>query len=129
MNIPKELRYTKEHEWVKIEGDRLTVGVTDYAQTQMGDVVYVELPEVGTEVTQGDGFAVVESVKAVSDVYAPVSGEVLEVNEELTDSPEKVNQDPYGEGWLAVLKITDPDQIKDLLDSTAYAEVAAEGGH
>src|SRR5262249_15546548 len=106
--IPANLRETKEHEWAKVEGDRARVGITHYAQDQLGDVVFVELPKVGTKVHQMHGFGVVESVKAVSDLFAPLTGEVVEVNDDLAQHPEKVNQDPYGAGWLIVVKLGDP---------------------
>lgn len=129
MNIPKELKYSKDHEWVKVEGNTATIGITDYAQSQLGDVVFVELPEAGAELAVGAGLAVVESVKAVSDVYTPISGKVIAGNESLADAPEIVNQDPYGEGWIAKLEITDSAKFDELLDSEAYAQLVAEGGH
>ncbi len=128
MNIPQELKYSKDHEWVRIDGNRVTVGITDYAQAQLGDVVFVELPEPGTEVSTGAGFSVVESVKAVSDIYAPVSGTVLEVNEALADAPEIVNQSPYEDGWIVVIELADEAELDELLDSEAYEELLAEGG-
>jgi len=128
MNIPKELRYTKNHEWVKIEGSKVTIGITDFAQSQLGDIVFVELPEVAAEISSGSSFAVIESVKAVSDIYAPLSGEVIEINEMLADAPETVNQDCYGAGWIATLEISDQSQLSELLDSEAYAKLL-EGGH
>jgi glycine cleavage system H protein len=128
MNIPQELKYSKDHEWVKIEGNKATIGVTDFAQSQLGDVVFVELPEVGVEVSAGSGFAVIESVKAVSDIYAPLSGKVIAINEVLADAPETVNQDAYGAGWIATLEISDQSQLGELLDSDAYAKLLAEGG-
>ena len=109
MNVPKELKYSQDHEWVKVDGKRATVGITDFAQDQLGDVVFVEVPKVGTAVIVGKAFSVVESVKAVSDIYAPVSGVVVAVNEALNDTPETVNKDPYGEGWIAVI-----DQLHEL---------------
>lgn len=128
MKIPAELRYTTEHEWVRQEeGGRVTVGITDYAQAKLGDVVFVDLPPLGRKVRAGDSLAVVESVKAVSDVYAPVSGEVVAVNPALGEAPELVNQDPYGQAWLVVLAVT--GEQPPLLTAEAYAElVAAEGG-
>lgn len=128
MNIPQELKYSKDHEWVKIDGSRVTIGITDYAQIQLGDVVFVELPEVGAEVAAGGGFSVVESVKAVSDVYSPVSGRVVEINEALADSPEMVNQDPYGDGWIAVVELSDSSELNELLSSDAYEQLLAEEG-
>jgi|SRR6185369_176040 len=115
-----ELRYTKDHEWVRIEGDTVTVGITPYAQEQLGDVVYVELPEVGRKVEQGKEMAVVESVKAASEVYAPVSGEVVEVNSVLSDAPATVNEDAQGKGWFVKLKVSDKGQLAGLLDEAAY---------
>jgi glycine cleavage system H protein len=115
-----DLRYTKEHEWVRIEGDTVTVGITPYAQEQLGDVVYVELPEVGRKVEQGKEMAVVESVKAASEVYAPISGEVVEVNTVLSDAPATVNEDAQGKGWFVKLKVADAAQLAGLLDAAAY---------
>lgn len=128
MNIPQNLKYSKEHEWVKIEGSRVTIGISDFAQSQLGDVVFVELPELDKTVKAGAGFAVVESVKAVSDIYAPLSGCVVEVNEKLSDAPETVNQDPYGEGWIAVLEISDAAELDALLDAAGYEAFLAAGG-
>lgn len=125
--IPKELSYTKSHEWIGNDGDgTVTVGITDYAQSSLGDLVFVELPEVGTRFSAGDVVAVVESVKAASDIYAPVDGEVAEVNEELADSPERVNEDPFGEGWLFKLAIDGEDGLDDLLDAEAYQAVVED---
>ena len=122
--IPSELRYTKSHEWVKsMEDGHLEIGITDHAQEMLGDMVFIELPEVGITVNTGDDCAVVESVKAASDVYAPVSGEIVEVNSLLSDSPETVNSDPYGEGWLYRMQPTDEREIEELLDADGYAEV------
>ncbi len=115
-----DLRYTKDHEWVRLEGDTVTVGITPYAQEQLGDVVYVELPEIGRKVEQGKEMAVVESVKAASEVYAPVSGEVVEVNTLLSDAPATVNEDAEGRGWFVKLKISDKGQFAGLLDEAAY---------
>ena len=120
MNVPENLKYTKEHEWARIEGDIAIIGITDYAQGELGDIVYLELPEVGSEVAKDESFGTVEAVKAVSDLYAPLSGEVVEVNEALQDAPETVNSDPYGEGLLIKVKIKNPGEIDDLLDSTDY---------
>ncbi|MGI6093492.1 MAG: glycine cleavage system protein GcvH [Veillonellaceae bacterium] len=128
MNIPKELKYSKDHEWVKVDGNRVTIGITDYAQIQLGDVVFVELPEVGAQITVDSGFSVVESVKAVSDVYSPVSGQVVQINEALADSPEMVNQDPYGDGWIAVVDISDSNDLDKLLSSDEYEKLIAEEG-
>jgi glycine cleavage system H protein len=119
--IPGSLRYTREDEWARIEGDRVTIGVTDYAQKQLGDVVFVELPAVGKAVEKGEPFGVIESVKAVADLYAPVSGEVVEVNGELAGQPEAVNADCYGDGWMLVIAASDPSELDALLDAGAYA--------
>lgn len=124
--VPNDLKYTRDHEWVRTEDDStVTVGITDHAQAQLGDLVFVEVPELGTSFGAGDAAAVVESVKAASDVYAPVAGEVVEANEDLADSPELINNDPYGEGWIYKLKIENPDALSELLgpdDYEAYAE-------
>jgi glycine cleavage system H protein len=120
MEIPSELRYSREHEWVAVEENIATIGITDYAQEQLGDVVYVELPEVGTQITKDDAFGVVESVKAVSDIYAPVSGTVTEVNAELPDSPETVNEDPYGDAWMIRVEMSDPSELDDLMTAAEY---------
>ena len=122
LNVPKELKYTKSHEWVKIDGDEVTVGITAHAQSLLGDLVYVELPEVGEEFAAGDDTCVVESVKAASDVYAPVDGEVIEINESLVDDPSQVNHTPYKDGWLFKLKISDESQLSDLLTADDYAK-------
>src|SRR5438874_5436530 len=111
MNVPEELKYTKEHEWVRVDGDRLTVGITDYAQDALGDVVYVDVPEVGTEVRAGEPFGEVESTKSVSDVYSPVTGTVIERNEALADRPGLVNSEPYGDGWMVVIRPSDASQL------------------
>ena len=119
---PPGLKYTKDHEWLGVEDDRARVGITHYAQTQLGDVVFVELPEVGRRFNQGDQFGSIESVKAVSDLYCPVSGEVVEVNATLVERPEQVNSDPYG-AWMIVLKLANPDEVARLLDNEGYAEL------
>ncbi len=129
MKIPAELKYSRDHEWVKFEGNRARVGITDYAQSQLWDVVFVEVPTIDTPVFVGTGFSVVESVKAVSDIYAPVSGIIVEVNEALTDTPEIMNEDPYGEGWLAVIEISDQDALGELLTSDEYEKLIESGGH
>ncbi|KDE41115.1 MAG: glycine cleavage system protein GcvH [Nitrincola lacisaponensis] len=122
-NIPNELRYVASHEWIRDEGDgTVTIGITDHAQDLLGDVVFVELPEVGDQVSAGDDMGVVESVKAASDVYAPLTGEVIAVNEDLEESPELVNSDPYGDGWFIRLRLSDADELTDLLDADGYAE-------
>jgi len=124
--VPGDLRYTKEHEWVRVEGEEATVGITDYATAQLGDIVFVELPEPGSALEQFATFGVVESVKAVSDLFAPVAGEVIARNEGLAEQPELVNGDPYGEGWMVRIRIVDADQLVELLDAKAYEELTAE---
>jgi glycine cleavage system H protein len=126
MEVPKELRYSREHEWVAVEEGVATIGITDYAQEQLGDVVYVELPEVGVHVTKDEPFGVVESVKAVSDVYAPVSGTVVEVNGPLADSPETVNEDPYGDAWMIRVEMSDPGELDELMTAAEYATFVEE---
>ena len=128
-NVPKELRYTREHEWAKQDGDRVRIGITAYAQEQLGDVVFVELPKVGAKVTAAKNFGVVESVKAVSDLFSPVSGEVVEINGELAQKPETVNQDPYGKGWMLVVKQLSKVEWDQLLTAQQYEELIAQGGH
>jgi glycine cleavage system H protein len=126
-NIPSDLRYTNSHEWVRDNGDgTVTIGITDHAQEQLGDLVFVETPEIGNTVEAGDACAVVESVKAASDIYAPVSGEIIETNAELTDSPELVNSDAFGEGWIFQVRMEDEDNLAQLLDAEAYEAVVAE---
>jgi glycine cleavage system H protein len=120
MDYPEDLRYTKEHEWVRQDGDVIVVGITDFAQDALGDVVYVDVPEVGTEVTAGQPFGEVESTKSVSDVYAPVTGVVVDRNGALADSPQLVNEDPYGEGWMITIEPSDRGQLDGLLDASAY---------
>ena len=122
MAYPDSLKYTKDHEWVELSGDSAKVGITDYAQNQLGDVVYVELPEVGKTLKQGESFGTIESVKAVSELYAPVSGEVVEVNTALKDKPEGVNANPH-ESWMIVVKLTNPGEASALLDATAYGDL------
>jgi len=126
MEFPEELKYTEEHEWVLLEDDVVTVGITDFAQDSLGDVVFVELPEVGSVLELGKPLGVVESVKAVSDVYAPVSGEVVEVNEELPDTPEIINTSPYEDAWMVKIKVANPSEIDDLLDAEAYRAFTEE---
>ncbi|HEV8639879.1 MAG TPA: glycine cleavage system protein GcvH [Methylomirabilota bacterium] len=128
-NIPTDLRYTRDHEWAKREGGNVRVGITHYAQEQLGDVVFVELPKVGAKAAQRQSFGVVESVKAVSDLYAPVSGEVVEVNAQLGKTPELVNQDPYGRGWMIVIKPSNPAEWDQLLTAKQYEEHLAQGPH
>lgn len=127
MDIPDNLRYTTSHEWAsEPDGGLVTIGISDYAQDQLGDVVYVELPEVGRDVRAGDAVAVVESVKTASDIYAPVSGSVEAVNEALVDTPERINDSPYGDGWLFRLRVGDPDELGELLDAAAYRQAASK---
>ncbi|MCB0484641.1 MAG: glycine cleavage system protein GcvH [Flavobacteriaceae bacterium] len=123
MNIPSDLKYTKDHEWVKIDGDTATVGITDFAQSELGDIVYVDVDTVDETVDQEQVFGTVEAVKTVSDLFMPLSGEVIEFNSVLEDNPEKVNTDPYGEGWMIKIKISDSSQIESLLDADAYKEI------
>ena len=125
--VPAELRYTKDHEWVRVEGARATVGITEFAAHELGDVVFVELPDVGRTLVQHATFGVVESVKAVSDLYAPLSGEVSEVNGALAGTPELVNNEPFGAGWMIRIQIADPDQLEGLLDAVAYERLTAAG--
>jgi glycine cleavage system H protein len=124
--VPADLRYTKDHEWVRLDGDQATVGVTDFAASQLGDVVFVDLPASGKAVAQFATFGVVESVKAVSDLFAPIGGEVAEANGALSDHPELVNSDPYGEGWMIRLRVSDPGQVDGLLDAAAYEQLVSE---
>ncbi len=123
MNIPEDLKYTKDHEWARIDGEIATVGITDFAQSELGDIVYVELPEVGAQTTQNESFGTIEAVKAVSDLFAPLSGEVVEVNEALADQPELINKDPYGEGWIIKIKMSNPDEVANLLSKEQYEEL------
>ncbi|NSL52941.1 glycine cleavage system protein GcvH [Calidifontibacillus erzurumensis] len=125
-NIPKELRYSKEHEWAKVEGDKVRVGISDFAQSELGDIVFVELPEVGTELTVNESFGSVESVKTVSELYAPISGKVVEVNSELEDSPELVNESPYEKGWMIVIEPSDISEVDNLLTAEQYEEMIKE---
>ena len=128
--IPGDLKFLKSHEWARVEDDgKVTIGISDQAQSLLGDLVYVELPSVGDQIEAGTACAVVESVKAASDVYAPLSGKVLEVNESLSDKPETINEDAYGDGWLFTMSIDDADQLNDLLDPDAYAELLEDDDH
>jgi glycine cleavage system H protein len=122
---PADFKYTKDHEWVKVDGGDATVGITDYAQAQLGDVVFVELPAVGRTITQGEVFGTIESVKAVSELYAPLSGEVTAVNDALTGAPESVNKDPHGAAWIIKVRPSNPDELGSLLDATAYAALVS----
>jgi glycine cleavage system H protein len=126
MEIRSELKYSEEHEWVLVEGDVATIGISDFAQDSMGDVVFVELPEVGDNIDSGQACGVVESVKAVSDIYSPVSGEIVEVNEELPDSPESINTSPYDAGWIAKIKLTAATELDGLMDADAYRAFVAK---
>jgi len=125
--VPTDLHYTKDHEWVRVDGDEAVVGITDYATNQLGDIVFVELPDVGRTLSQAATFGVVESVKAVSDLFSPVSGEGTSGNDALAAAPELVNSDPYGDGWMIRLKLTDPTEVDELLDAAAYDALIAEG--
>lgn len=125
-NVPSELKFLSTHEWVEVNGDVATIGVSDHAQELLGDLVFVELPEVGSSVSAGDSVAVIESVKAASDTYAPVSGEIIEVNDELEDSPERINDDPYGDGWMYRIQMEDSGEVDDLLNADAYTDSIAE---
>jgi len=120
MNLPDNLKYTKDHEWILVDGDIATAGITDYAQGELGDVVFVELPPVGKALKEHDSFGTIEAVKAVSDLFAPVTGAVTEVNKELEGTPELVNKDPYGKGWMIKIKLSNPSEVANLLDSAAY---------
>lgn len=126
MSIPKDLRYSKEHEWVKVEDGKVIVGITEFAQSELGDIVFVELPEVGDEITVDEAFGSVESVKTVSELYAPVSGKVIEVNEDLDDSPEYVNESPYEKAWMIVVEPSDLSEVDNLLTAEAYEEMIKE---
>ena len=123
MNIPEELKYTKDHEWIKIEGDIATIGITDFAQGELGDIVYVDVETVDETIAQNEVFGSVEAVKTVSDLFMPLSGEIIEFNESLEDAPEKVNSDAYGEGWMIKMKITETTEIDSLLDASGYKEI------
>lgn len=125
MNFPKDLKYTSDHEWVKVNGDEAIVGITDFAQNELGDIVYVEIETVGQTLHQGDVFGTVEAVKTVSDLFMPLSGEVLEVNTKLESDPEVVNSDPYGDGWMIKIKISNPEEISSILDAAAYEETVS----
>ncbi len=127
--VPADLKYTREHEWARVEGDRARIGVTAFAQEQLGDVVFVELPKPGAKVTATKTFGVVESVKAVSDLFAPLSGEVAEANADLVKKPELVNADPYGQGWMIVVKLADPKEAESLMSAADYEQFIAGAGH
>jgi len=123
MNVPQDLKFTQDHEWIRIDGDFAFVGVTDYAQSNLGDIVFLEIETVGESLAKGDAFGNIEAVKAVEELYMPVAGEVMEINPVLETSPEVVNKDPYGEGWMVKIKVTDPSEITGLLDADAYAKL------
>ena len=129
MTAPRDLRYTKSHEWVRIDGDIATFGLSDYAQAELGDITYLELPEIGSNVTQSEPFGVVESVKAASDIYAPLDGEVIEINSAAVDAPDVVNTSPYDNAWLVKVRLSDPAQIETLMDPDTYDTFAEESAH
>jgi glycine cleavage system H protein len=120
MQIPDDLRYSSDHEWVRVEGGKARIGITDYAQDALGDVVFVDLPEVGTSTTAGGSISEVESTKSVSDIYAPLTGTIVEVNGDLAEAPERLNEDPYGEGWICTIELSDPSEVDGLLDAAGY---------
>ncbi|HHN65763.1 MAG TPA: glycine cleavage system protein GcvH [Nitrospirae bacterium] len=126
MNFPDDLKYHKEHTWVRVSGKKATVGITDYAQDQLGDIVYIDLPDVDSEIEKDAEFSEIESTKATSSVIAPVSGTIVEVNEELDESPEIINEDPYGKGWIAVVELSDPSELDDLMDASDYQSYVEE---
>jgi len=128
MEFPEDLKYSKEHEWVLLDGDLATIGITDFAQDQLGDIVFVELPSVGDKVAKDEAFGVVESVKAVSDIYAPLSGTVVEVNDDLPDSPEMLNEDCYSDAWIVKIRLSDQAEIAALMNAAAYEKFTAEEG-
>lgn len=126
MEFPQDLKYSKEHEWVKVEGQTVTIGITDYAQDSLGDVVYVELPQEGAAVVKDETFGVIESVKAVSDLYSPVSGKIIEVNDSIIDNPEVINEEPYGDAWILKVELTGPEELDGLLSSEDYQQYIEE---
>jgi glycine cleavage system H protein len=126
MNFPTNLKYSKEHEWVRVEGNKAYIGISDFAQSELGDIVFVELPSAGDEISQNDSFGSVESVKTVSELYAPVSGKVVEVNSELEDSPEFVNNSPYDQAWMIAVEMSDPSELDGLMDAAAYEKMVKE---
>lgn len=127
-NIPDGLRFTRSHEWVKVDGDSVTIGVSDFAQNELGDITYLELPESGTQVSGGEPLGVIESVKAASDIYSPVSGEVVEANQQVVDAPDLVNTSPYDQAWLVKVRVSDQSEVEALMDSDAYRSYVAEQG-
>jgi glycine cleavage system H protein len=128
-NIPNDLKYAKTHEWLRLEGAVATIGITDFAQGELSDIVYVEITAVGKTIKRDEPIGTIEAVKAVSDLYSPVSGQVIAANDSLKDSPANVNKDPYGEGWMAKIKVSDPTELANLLDASAYAELARKSAH
>lgn len=126
METPNDLKYSKDHEWVRVEGDQVVVGITDYAQGELGDVVFVEMPEIGKKLEQGEAFGTIEAVKAVSDLYCPVSGEVVEINDKLENDPALVNQSPYEDGWMVKVTASDMSELDELMDAAAYKEMVGE---
>ena len=128
-NFPSDLKYAKTHEWLKLDGDTATIGITDFAQGELSDIVYVEITAVGKKIKRDEPIGTIEAVKAVSDLYSPISGEVIEANEALKDTPANVNKDPYGAGWMAKIKVSDPAELNNLLDAAAYAELARKSAH
>jgi len=126
MEFPEDLKYSKEHEWVQIDGDLVTIGITDFAQDQLGDIVFVELPSAGDKLVKDEAFGVVESVKSVNDIYAPLSGTVVEVNDDLPDSPEMLNEDCYGDGWMIKMRLSAPEEAESLMDAVQYEKYTAE---
>jgi len=129
MSTPEDLKFTKTHEWVRVEDDVVTVGIADYAQQELGDITYLELPEVGSSISAGEPFGVVESVKAASDIYSPLDGEVLERNDGAVEAPEVINASPYGDAWLIKVRLTDPSQVESLMDAGEYDAFAADAAH
>jgi glycine cleavage system H protein len=123
MHIPENLKYTKDHEWAQVDDDVVTIGITDYAQSELGDIVFVELPDVGLTTKQAESFGTIEAVKAVSDLFAPLTGEVVDVNSNLADNPEAINEDPYGKGWIIKIKLSDKGELDSLLDKSAYEKL------
>ena len=123
MNIPQSLKYTKEHEWVREDGDTVTVGITDHAQGELGDIIFVEFPEIGQKIERDDPFGTIEAVKTVADLFAPISGTVIEINETLDDSPESVNQDPYGDGWMVKVSVSEAGELDSLMSADQYQEM------
>ena len=128
MNIPENLVYSSEHEWCRVEGDMVVIGITDFAQGELGDVVFIELPDTGSSTVTGEEFGTIEAVKAVAELYAPLNGEVMEINDAVVDSPELVNEDPYGNGWMIKIRMSDPTELNELLSAEAYGELVCEGG-